>query len=59
MNNEICKACGGVLYNGHTLVNDEKGNKIHYSCAYQNWVKKQDQKTAGNRPAATPPKAVL
>jgi hypothetical protein len=60
MNKEICKACGGVLHNGHTLVDDEKGNKIHYHCAYKKWAKKQDEiKTTGNRPVATPPKAVL
>lgn len=43
MNKEVCKECGGILYNGHTLVDDEKGNKIHYHCAYEKWVHLRDE----------------
>ena len=60
--NNYCARCGGLFSKDMTVMESDDGGKLHYYCSWKIWKEKQEklfEKTTGNRPVATLPKAVL
>ena len=57
-----CARCGGIFNKETTVHEGEDGKLYHYYCSWKIWQeykRKLEEKTTGNSPVATPPKAVL